>query len=182
MKSKMRLTKRQRAIVIPVFYFVVVLLVVLLLGKQLLAVIVALVLILLGCFSLIWKRFLRLSLGIELITFATVIFALKYDLIFAILAALAMVFVSNYLIGRLCPTMLIPMISYALVALLAVLLPGDVTSIGKICTIVGNIVLHFIYVFIARFRIENSLLYFVINVILNFWLFTTVAPFVIQVV
>jgi hypothetical protein len=148
------------------------LLAILLLGRHMLSIIAVLLLMLLAVLSLIWKRITHISFGIELITFATVVYAVSFNLVFAVIAAIFMCFLANYLAGRVCMPMFVQMLGYVVVAILAYFLRGmDVAYVGKICVIVFNLLIHFIYVFVLKFRLENSILAGVINIVVNFWLF-----------
>ena len=159
-----------------ILFVLLIILALLFFGKRIVAILAIIFFLSLGILSLIWKRFVRLSLGFELITFVTVLFAISYGAFFAITTAVIMVIVGNYFAGRICLPMFVQIAAYVLVAIVASFFAAaQVKFAGMLCAVIFNLVLHLTYVFFMRFRIENSIMSFVLNLVVNFWLFSTVA-------
>lgn len=171
MYQKFRIPKKARRRLLAGFFVALCGFLGLLYWQRVLSVVVVLGLILLGIVSLFWKRYVRLSLGFEMITFATVLLAYSLNPLLAILAGIIMVVIGNYLAGRICMPIFAQIIAYTAVAIFASVLPYDIASTGKICTIIFNLVLHAMYILLFRFRIENSVLSFILNTVINFFLF-----------
>jgi len=129
----------------------------------------------LGCISTFYKRFTRVSLGIELITFATLFYTLSLGTFLSIIASIFMVFIAALISNRLCIPTGIQIICYILTILITSPLKTlPVIAYGIIFVFLFNLFLHFTYVFIMNFQATNSITSFIINLALNLYLINNI--------
>jgi hypothetical protein len=125
--------------------------------------------ILVGGFSKIYRRFIPLSLGIEFKTFFIIITAYYVDLNTAILCAVLMVIISAVVVGRFCHWILIKIMVYTLVCMIIGLFHGlGVQTSGRIAIIFLNVAYLFFNALFKDFRIMADLPGNIVNIILNF--------------
>ncbi|MBS1266344.1 MAG: hypothetical protein MAG795_00311 [Candidatus Woesearchaeota archaeon] len=130
-------------------------------------------LVILGIVSVLWKRFIRVSLGFELITFVTIVLCFGINPVFAFFAATIMVIVGSFISGRVCIPMFVKIGAYGVVCLVSALFLGsNIVVRGIVLALINNLVLHFCYIFVFGFSPANSALDFALNMMLNFFLFT----------
>jgi len=125
-----------------------------------------------GIISILWKRFLQVSLGFELITFITVVFCFAFSPLFAMLAAIIMMVVGSILNARLCIPMFVQIAAYVVICLLSFpLLSLNVAIAGIILTLVFNLTIHFAYIFIFGFSPINSVISLSLSMLVNIFVF-----------
>lgn len=155
-----------------ILFMILTLLVAIILISKFRTFILSILLIAIGSLSIIWKRFVRISLGFELITFISVIFCFTHGPYFAIVAAIIMTVTGSIINGRLCIPMFVQIFAYALICLLFFIVSGlGVVGSGIILALFFNIIIHSIYIFIFGFNPINSISAFVLNMIVNIFVF-----------
>jgi hypothetical protein len=152
------------------------------LKQYLMSFFLSLILFSIACLSVFWKRFTRLSLGIELNSFLTIILSLAYGSKVGIVFGVLSVLVGYILAQRVCLMMLIPMAGSIFVAAIAdhTAFLGVVMA-GILLNILYNIFIHTFYVFIFRFNPASSMMSFSINLILNLVLFTSFSQEIMKI-
>lgn len=132
--------------------------------------------------STLSSKMIQFNLGIELITFATVVLAFAYTPIVALFAAVLMVFCASFLQGRLlCPYNLSRYGIYVVLCLMVLMFSGlGVNTAGKILTLVYNALLGLAYS-ITGFGLVKGIIPISINIFLNFFLFSTFAQPLVDV-
>ncbi|MBN1503108.1 hypothetical protein JW930_06185 [Candidatus Woesearchaeota archaeon] len=158
------------------------LVIILLLKRRLSSIFLVIILIFLASVSIYWKRFTRLSLGIELNSFVTIILSSTYTTIFGLVIGVITVFIGYLLNRRVCMYMFIPMIGVSLIAFLSPLFsPLGITTAGIVLNLIYNGIIHFIYVVLLKNNFLNSILSFSINFLLNIYLFYYIAPQLVNI-
>ncbi|MAG08543.1 hypothetical protein CMO89_03655 [Candidatus Woesearchaeota archaeon] len=128
-------------------------------------------LFILGSISTFYKRFTRASIGIELITFVTLFYALSIGPLFALIASVLMVLTAAVVSNRLCIPTLIQVICYTLTIIITLpFLSISAIAYGIIFIVLFNVLLHSAYVFIMSFEPTNSIMSFIVNIALNLFL------------
>lgn len=160
------------------YYWVLFLILFLFLFKKtVVSALLVIFLILLGILSTFTTRMLNYNIGVELITFVTVVLAYAYGSVTALIAAIIMIFGSSVIQGRLiCPVTIGRYGTYVVICLLAALFSGlEITTTGKILTIVYNLLLWAVYAMVKGFSLVKGSVPVVVNIVLNFFLFSTFA-------
>ena len=150
---------------------------ILLFKKAVLSVFLVAFLIVLGILSSLTTRVINYNIGIELVTFVTVVLAYAYNPFVGFMAAMIMVFGSSVLLGRVfCPLTMGRYGTYVVLCVMAALFSGmDVSTGGKILVIAYNLLMWGVYAMIKGFSLFRGAVPVVVNVVLNFFLFTTFA-------
>jgi hypothetical protein len=153
-------------------------LVLLLFRQAILSTVLVIFLIGLGVLSTLSTRlFGGSNLGIELVTFVTVVLAFAFGPFTALIAAIAMVFGASVLAGRLfCPITMGRYGTYVAISLLAGVFSGlEVSTAGKVLAVVYNILMWAVYAMVKGFSLAKGSVPVVVNLVLNFFLFSTFA-------
>lgn len=159
------------------YYWVLIIVLFLFLFKRtIVSALLVVFLMAIAIFSTLSTRMMNFNFGVELVTFVTIILAYAYNPVTALIAAIVMVFCSSFLLGRvICPITAgrygIAMVLCLLTALFSGL---DITTSGKILTIVYNILMWGVYAMIKGFS-PIGVVPVAVNVVLNFFLFTSFA-------
>jgi hypothetical protein len=132
------------------------------------------IMILVGCICKIYKQFTSISIGFELITPITILFAYNIGIIFAIVSAIFMVIVSEFLSGKLnSHAISIEIIIYMIISIIAGIL-NSISIIPLAITLIvfRNITLWIIMVlmgFVDVFRATMATLpnFFINSFIIN---------------
>lgn len=168
---KFRLTKSKVSYIV---YFIIVLFLLLLFfffNKQLTSIVFTIMLIILGSMSSMFKKMTgNLNLGIEFITFSTILFIYSYGIAFALIACLVMTLLSTLLTGQISPTSLTSYGMYVIIALIALFLPFGIATSGIILVLIMNFLGLFILLMLG-FDFVRNLLYISGNIFFNFVLF-----------
>jgi len=136
------------------------------------SVFLTLLLLILGIVSIFWKRFVKMSLGFELITFVTIVLCFGINPVFGFVAAVIMVIVGSFISGRICIPMFVKIGAYAVVCLVSLpFLNMNIVITGILLALLYNIITHFVYVFVFGFNPVNSVIDFILNMLLNVFVF-----------
>jgi len=139
------------------------------------------ILILAGSFGQIYKRYIRLTSAVEFVTFGTVLIAMAYGPIPAILFAIAVSFAAEVISGNLDGFMFFYIPVRALSGILAAFIPGSPIFVGIITTIFINGLAQPIYLLNPDSEMKiRGLIYLVINISFNFILFTLLGKFMLS--
>jgi len=101
-------------------------------------------LIVLASFSKIYKQFTgKLSLGFELITPVTILFAYKFSVMFALFSAILMLIVSSFIAGKIdFPSTVCEVITYIILIILVKIFSGvSIVSLGIAMVIARNVIM-----------------------------------------
>lgn len=127
-------------------------------------------LVVLGGISKIYRKFIPVSLGIELKTLVTVTVAYAMGASPAIICAVIMVLISAAVSGRFCHWILIKSLTYLLVIITVLsLAPFGVVTAGKVAVIVLNAVYLLINMLMKDMRVVADLPGNIMNVLFNFF-------------
>jgi hypothetical protein len=149
---------------------------VLILRNFLLSFFMAFSLFIIASLSMYWKKFTRLSLGIELNSFLTILLSFAFGPTVGMLFGVFSIIIGYFLVNRLCFVMLIPMFGCISISLLSgKFLFFGMPLAGIVLSLIYNLIIHSIYVFLMRFRLSSSIMSFSINLLLNAILFSSVS-------
>ncbi len=143
-----------------------------------------LLLILIGGFSMIYIRFFKLShyIGFELCTMVTVVTALAYGPLFSFITGFVSITLGFIISGYFKPTYFISIFVMPLVALLIPLFSHlPLWQIGLIVTVLYDMIILPLYVIMGS-RIHSTVIFFITHILLNLWVFTTIAPIVYRII
>ncbi len=158
-------------------WLITALLVLLLFFQTVVSALTAVLLIVIGSFSTIWRRVIRLNVGFELITPIFVIFAFAYNPIIALLAAAFMTIASAALSNTIGPTTFGRIGCYGLLTVFTFMLLGaDVLLAGKILIVFYQAMLVFLYGFTYGFRFFSSAIPVTVNIVTNVIFLRAFAP------
>jgi len=130
--------------------------------------------------SIYWKRFTKLSLGIELYSFFSIVLSITISPKVGIFFAVSSIILGYLLINRFCYMMLVPIIGCVIISVLSpYLYYFEFPIIGLILNFIYNLIIHLIYVLILRFKLINSIMSFAFNFLLNILLFNYVLEYII---
>ena len=129
--------------------------------------------------SLVYNRFIQnISLGIELITLATVITGYAYGGLLAAVVGLVSLFIAEIISGTLGGK---SGISFAGISIVALLLPlmkhagWGITAAGIVATLIYDAIIIPLYLGTGS-RLWKSLLFVTTHLLFNIWVFFTIAP------
>ncbi|MBI4150045.1 hypothetical protein HY488_01435 [Candidatus Woesearchaeota archaeon] len=164
------------------YWVLFLLLLLFLFRKTVVSALLVIFLIGIGILSTLTTRIFNYNMGIELITFVTIVLAYAYNPFTALIAAIIMVFGSSVLQGRLiCPITIGRYGTYVILCLLAGIFSGiHVTTAGKFLTIVYNLLLWAVYAMVKGFSLVKGAIPVVVSIALNFFLFSTFAQPLVQ--
>ena len=158
-------------------WLLVALLLLVLFFQTVVSALTAVMLVLIGSFSTIWRRIIRFNVGFELITPVFVLFSFAYNPIVAFLAAAVMTVASAVLSDTVGPTTFGRIGCYALLTVFTFMLHGvDVLLAGKILIVLYQAMLVFLYGFTYGFRFFSSAIPVVVNIVTNFIFLNAFAP------
>ncbi|MBD3203786.1 hypothetical protein GF327_05800 [Candidatus Woesearchaeota archaeon] len=124
-----------------------------------------------GGFSKFYKRFIPVSIGLELKTFFIILISITHGINTAFIAAVLMVLVSAVISGRFCHWILIKIGVYALVVGIVAALSGrGVVFAGRAAVLFLNGAYLFFNVIFKDFRIFADLPGNIVNISFNFLL------------
>ena len=145
---------------------------------------ITLILILLGGFSMLYIRFFNFShyIGFELCTMATVLTALAYGPIFSFMTGFVSITLGFIISGYFKPTYFISILTMPLLGLLIPIFSHlPLWQIGLIFTVLYDLIILPLYVIMGS-RIHSTVIFFITHIILNLWIFTTIAPVIYRVI
>lgn len=111
---------------------------------EVVSILTAVALIVVASFSKIYKQFTgKLSLGFELITPVTILFAYKFSILFTLFSAILMLMVSSFIAGKIdFPSTVCEVVTYLiLIILVKIFSVVPIVSLGIAMVIVRNMIL-----------------------------------------
>ena len=140
-------------------------------------------LILLGGISNIYQRYVRVHLGIEFIMLSTIICGYVYGAIVGGVVGFLTFALAMYFEGRFPHTLFVSFILITLVGIFAATLNShSITFVGIVLTIAYDLILVPTYIGLFRARIPSILTFAITHIIWNYWVFTNIAPSVLQLI
>jgi hypothetical protein len=142
------------------------------------------ILIGIGSVSMIYVRFFRMAhyIGFELCTMATVLVSLSFGPAYGAFAGFASITGALILSGYFKPSYFISVLALPLVGLAAPYLSHlPLWQTGLIMTVAYDIIVLPVYVLLGS-RIISSIIFFITHVLLNYWVFTTIAPLIFNII
>ena len=140
-----KLEKKIRQWLVYVGILFILVLIILLFNIDIVGVITIIILMIIASFSKIYKRFTgTLSLGFELVTPVTILFAYKISILFSLVAAFIMLMVASFIAGKIdFPSMTAEMITYLILAILTAGMRGfDFVTVAVIMVFLRNIIMY----------------------------------------
>jgi hypothetical protein len=137
-------------------------------------------LIIIGGLSKFYKRYIPISVGLELKTFFTIVIAYAVSPSVGLLSAVFMVLISAVVAKRYHYWILIKIGAYAIVCLIMMIFyDSGVVYAGRISVIILNIIYIFFNSIFKDFRILSDLPGNIINIVFNFLLLSFFGEFMI---
>ncbi|MBN2423112.1 hypothetical protein JXB41_07865 [Candidatus Woesearchaeota archaeon] len=125
----------------------------------------------LGGISKFYKRFIPISLGLELKTFFTIVIAYAIDPYTALLCAIFMILIAAVVANRYCYWVLIKIGVYSIVCLMMAMFKGaGIVAAGRMAVLALNILYILFNALLKDFRILSDLPGNAINIVFNFLL------------
>jgi hypothetical protein len=132
--------------------------------------------IIIGAASLFYHRFIKVSLGFELIMLVTVLAGFLYGIPTALLTALAAMLLAFLLTGHFTQGSVVSFVGITAVALLTPFFKGfGISTAGIILTIIYDIIIAAGYIALGS-RIERTALFVFTHIAFNVWVFIALAP------
>jgi len=114
-------------------------------------------------------------IGIELCTLATVLISLKYGYVLGMITGFISITSALIISGYFKPSYFVSVLAMPLIGLIVPLFSGlPLWQIGILMTIIYDAIVLPLYVFMGS-RIPSSIVFFVTHVLFNYWVFTTIA-------
>lgn len=167
---KLSITKKNRKYLTYSSIFLLILLLLFLFKKQSISIIFSIMLIIVGSMSNLFKRITGINVGIEFITFATIIFLYSYGPVFALATCLLMLIISSLSTGQIAPTTFTSFGMYCIIALISMFMDFGIVANGIILMLVMNL-LGLLILFILGFDFVRNFIYISGNVFFNYILF-----------
>ena len=142
------------------------------------------ILIGIGAVSMMYVRFFKMAhyIGFELCTMATVIVARTYGPTYGAFAGFASITGALILSGYFKPSYFISVLALPLVGLATPYLNHlPLWQVGMIMTVAYDLVVLPVYIMLGS-RIISSVIFFITHILLNYWVFTTIAPFIYGII
>lgn len=178
LKMRIRNSKQNRIHVLRIiksrYVLIIAVLILLVFSKSILKLAFILLLILLGGITQIYKRFLPISIGLELITFIAIIVTIAINPLIGIISACIMILISHIVTSHICKFMFVKMLVYSFVCLVSIVIaPLGISSVGLIATVIINI----LYLVISLSLFANPRVWIdipgnLINIAFNYFLFS----------
>jgi len=132
--------------------------------------------IIIGILSMMYNRWIKVSLGVELIMVGTVLTAVAYGRFPAIIVGFVALFFAEMLSDRFTYSTFISFIGLFVVAMVVPLFgSSSITAIGIWMTLMYDIIILPGYVLLGSSP-WRSLLFFVTHIMFNAWVFIVIAP------
>lgn len=114
-------------------------------------------------------------IGIELCTLATVLISLKYGYALGMLTGFISITSALIVSGYFKPTYFVSVLTMPLIGLIVPLFSGlPLWQIGILMTIIYDAIVLPLYVFMGS-RIPSTIVFFITHLLFNYWVFTTIA-------
>lgn len=132
--------------------------------------------IIIGGSSLLYNRFIKVSLGFELIMLATVLAGFLYGIGAALITGIAAMVLAFLITGHFTQGSAISFIGIIIVALLIPFFRGmGITSAGIMLTVVYDAIIASGYLALGS-RIERTAIFVATHIAFNVWVFMAIAP------
>jgi hypothetical protein len=144
--------------------------------------IVIILMILLGGFSKFYRKFIPISIGLELKTFFTILIAFKYPVLGAV-SAFIMVMISSLVSMRFHYWVFIKVAIYSIISFIVYGLSGfGVVIAGKMAVVFLNAAYVFINLALGNYSRTADLLGNAINIIFNFILLDNLSVYLLSLI
>ncbi len=165
----------KKGIIIGIFVF---LFVISLLGVNVKALIVTIMLAVLGIFSTVYKRYLRVPPAFELITFGTVLVGAAYGPVAGGIFGALVTLIAEIFNAGIDAFIIAYVPSRALIGVLAHFLAGmDIVMLGILMSFFYNILAQPLYIVFGDLEMKVKGISFIVpNLIINVFIFTILAP------
>lgn len=167
-----------------VYFAFVSIILLLLFWSYIKVIIVMLLFVAAGAFSMIYNRWVKVSLGVELVMLGLVLSAVLYGRLEAIIVSFAGLFFAEVISGRMTYSTFVSFIGLAVVSLVTYnfyeYFDKNITTVGIAMTILYDAIILPGYILLGSSP-ARSLLFFVTHVLFNFWIFAFVAPLLFKI-
>ncbi len=144
------------------------------------------VFIITGALSLIHSRYFKYShyIGFELCTLATVLTSLAYGPVTGAFTGLISITLGFILSGYFKPTYFISVLTMPLLGLVVPFFKNHLSLpfLGLLMTLIYDAIILPLYVLLGGSRIPSALIFFVTHILFNYWIFSFVAPILINII
>ncbi len=137
----------------------------------------------LGAASMAYNRWVKLSLGVELVTLGMVITSLAFGRAAGLFVGVVGLFLAEVLYERFTYSTFVSFIGIAVIAIIAPAVhsrTGDITATGILLAIVYDAVIIPGYLLLGS-SLGRSALFIVTHIAFNIWVFTFVAPLLLRI-
>ncbi len=132
--------------------------------------------IVLGSASLLYNRFIKTSIGVELITLGVIIIGRLYGPFAAIIVGLTSLLLAELFNGSLQHKTLVSFVGLLVIGFLTQFFNGSsITTEGIILVLIYNVIIIPGYLLLGS-NLLRSGLFLVTHLVFSFWIFTTIAP------
>lgn len=172
-----KLTKDRRQLLL----FLLLAIVILLLIKRFEQIFFIISLILLGSLSLIHSRFFKYShyIGFEFCMMATVLTSLAYGPAVGAFTGFVAISIGLILSGYFKHSYFISVLTMPLIGLIVPFFSNlQLSHLGLLMTLIYDAIILPLYVIIGGSRIISTTIFFATHVLLNYWIFSTIAPII----
>ena len=143
--------------------------------------VVMIILILLGIASMMYNRWVKVSLGFELIMFSTVVSGMLYCPVAAFVVGTVSLFFAEILTNRFTYSTFVSFFGILAVAFFIPLFEGrGITSAGIFLTLIYDLVIGPGYLVMGS-SVWRTFLFIATHILFNIWVFVFIAPFVFRI-
>ncbi|NTV24477.1 MAG: hypothetical protein HGA85_09020 [Nanoarchaeota archaeon] len=136
----------------------------------------------LGSISMVYQRYFKYSsyIGFELCMLGTVLAGLRYGSHYGVFVGAASIIGAFALSGNIKPSSFVSVLTLPLIGAITPLLSDiPIVHLGVFMTILYDAIILPLYVLLGS-RIVSSLVFFCTHVLMNYWVFTNIAPIILR--
>lgn len=146
------------------------------------ALVLLTLLILIGAISMLYMRWVRLSLGLELVTLGFVVTTLIYGPLIGSIVAIISLFLGSIIAGYITFSIVVSFVGATIAAFIISALEFEsITTAGIIAVLIYNVIIVPGYIVFGS-RVWSTALFSITHISFNIWMFIAVAPGVFSVV
>jgi hypothetical protein len=173
--QKIILNRKLRPIFVYSSIVLLIVLFILIFSEHLVSMIFTFMLLLLGSLSSAFKKMFGVDVGLEFITFSTILFLYSHGFIFALVACIIMIFISSLIRGQFGLGTITGFGMYVVIGLLSLTFDFGIVWNGIILVLFMNLV-GLIILFLVGSNVIKTTIYIIVNTIFNILLFLYFSP------
>ena len=140
--------------------------------------------IILGAFSMIYNRWIKVSVGVEFIMLGLVVTSIVFGRLPGLIVGMVGLFLAEVISERFTYSTFVSFIGIAVVGLTAPnvfhWMDGSITSTGIIMTLLYNAIIMPGYLLLGS-NLGRSALFMITHIIFNVWVFSFIAPLLVRI-